>query len=62
VAKRSTRDKYIVALAVPIAVVIALIVGPTDLNPLPIWVRLVIAGAGLCVIATIAVYRRRRAR
>jgi hypothetical protein len=45
-----------------LAVVMALIIGPKYLKPLPIWVQLVIAGAGCCVIAAIAVYSWRRAR
>jgi hypothetical protein len=49
-------------LAIFIAVLVALVIGPTYLQPLPIWLKLVIAVAGLCVIATIAIYSRRRAR
>jgi hypothetical protein len=58
----SRRDSLWFILAVPIGVAVALFVGPTYLESLPIWLKLVMAGAGCCVIAAIAVYSRRRAR
>jgi hypothetical protein len=61
-ASRSWRDRLPLAVAVPIAVVVTLWVGPAYLQPLPIWMKLVLAAAGCCVIATIAIYSRRRAR
>ncbi len=59
-AKRSTRDGF--GLAVFLGTLVALVVGPTYLKPLPVWMKLVLAVAGCCVIAAIAVYSRRRAR
>ena len=37
-------------------------IGPTYLNPLPMWVKLVLIAAGCCLIAGVAIYSRRRAR
>jgi H+/gluconate symporter-like permease len=37
-------------------------IGPTYLNPLPMWLKLVLIVAGSCVIAGVAIYSRRRAR
>ena len=59
---RSWRDRLTLAVAVPVAVVVALWVGPAYLQPLPIWVKVVLAAAGCCVIAAVAIYSRRRAR
>jgi hypothetical protein len=62
-AKWSMRERLVFAFALPIgSVVIAFWVGPTYLKPLPTWIQLVIAAVCVCVIATIAIVSRRRAR
>jgi hypothetical protein len=37
-------------------------IGPTYLDPLPMWEKLLLIVAGCCLIATIAIYSRRRRR
>lgn len=37
-------------------------VGPTFISPLPIWEQVVLAVAGCLIIATLAIYGRRRSR
>jgi hypothetical protein len=60
----SKRDTVLAfGLVVPVsASLMTFVVGPTYLEPLPTWLKLVIAGACACVIAALAVYSRRRTR
>lgn len=60
----SRRDTILVfGLVVPLsAVIMTFVVGPRYLDPLPMWLKLVIAVACFCFIATVAIYGRRRAR
>jgi hypothetical protein len=60
----SRRDRVLAfGLAVPLSTaLVTYVIGPTYLRPLPIWLKLVIAVACCGLIATIAVYSRRRAR
>jgi hypothetical protein len=60
----SKRDRVLAfGLVVPLsASLMTFVVGPTYLEPLPTWLKLVIAGACACVIAALAVFSRRRAR
>ncbi|MFI5284577.1 MAG: hypothetical protein ACHQ0J_15845 [Candidatus Dormibacterales bacterium] len=39
-----------------------LAIGPTYLAPLPMWAKLLLVFVGCCLIATIAIYSRRRSR
>ena len=58
----SRRDTVLLfGLVVPVsAAIMTLIVGPRYLNPLPMWLKLVMAAIGCCFIATVAIYGRRR--
>ncbi|HVS50604.1 MAG TPA: hypothetical protein VHJ99_17110 [Candidatus Dormibacteraeota bacterium] len=58
----STRDKVVFVFAVILGFAAVRLLGDIYLRPLPIWSKLVIAAAGVCVIAAIAIYSRRRAR
>jgi LPXTG-motif cell wall-anchored protein len=59
----SRRDSVLVALVLAVwAGVLTLYVGPTYLRPLPLWEQLALAVAGLVIIATLAMYGRRRRR
>jgi peptidoglycan/LPS O-acetylase OafA/YrhL len=59
----SRRDAALVGLVLAVwTSVLTLYVGPTYLQPLPIWAKVVIAIALCLLIATVAVYSRRRAR
>jgi ribose/xylose/arabinose/galactoside ABC-type transport system permease subunit len=42
--------------------VLTLYVGPTFINPLPMWEQVALAVAGCLIIATLASYSRRRSR
>jgi len=44
------------------ASIVTTVIGPTYLNPLPMWAKLLLIVAGCCVIAAIAIYSRRRRR
>ena len=59
----SRRDSALVGAVLGVWVsVLSVYVGPTYIEPLPIWAKVVMA-AGCCLfIATVAAYGRRRAR
>ncbi len=60
---KSRRDRVLVGVVVSVSgVLVASVIGPMYLRPLPTWLKLVIVVAGSAMIATIAVYGRRRAR
>ena len=57
------RDAVLTAVALAISSgVITLYVGPTYLRPLPLWGQVVLAVACGLIVATIAIYSRRRSR
>jgi hypothetical protein len=58
----SWRDRLWFGLAIFIGVSVALLIGPIYLDPLPLWLKVVIAIAGTLIIATAGIYSRRRAR
>jgi hypothetical protein len=59
----SRRDSVLLALVLAIwGGVLTLYVGPTYISPLPIWGQAGLAAACCLVIATIAIYGRRRSR
>jgi membrane protein implicated in regulation of membrane protease activity len=59
----SRRDAVLVAVVIAIwAGVLTVYVGPTFINPLPMWEQVVVAVACCVIIATIAIYGRRRSR
>lgn len=59
----SRRDAGLVAFVLAIwAGILTVYVGPTYLAPLPMWAKVVLALAGCLIIATIAIYSRRRRR
>jgi hypothetical protein len=63
-ARMSRRETILIfGLVVPLsAALVTMVVGPQFLAPLPTWTKLAIAAAGLCVIAVVALYARRRTR
>jgi type III secretory pathway component EscS len=61
-ALRSWRDTLQLGVAVFIGIAVALLIGPTYLRPLPMWVKLLLIVVGCAFIATVAIYSRRRAR
>ena len=59
----SRRASVLVAFVLAIWVsILTVYVGPTYLQPLPMWAKVVLALAGCLIIATIAIYGRRRSR
>jgi hypothetical protein len=60
----SRRDTVLVfGIVVPLSTaIIALVVGPRYLQPLPMWSKLAVVAAGCCFIAAVAIYGRRRRR
>jgi hypothetical protein len=58
----STGQKVLFAFAIALIPGVVKLLGDQYLAPLPMWLQLVIAAAGICSIATIAIYSRRRAR
>jgi hypothetical protein len=58
----STRQKVLLGFVTAFSVAIVKPLGDQYLAPLPMSLQLVIAGACLCLIATVAIYGRRRAR
>lgn len=59
----SRRDSVLVAFVIAIwAGVLTMYVGPTFINPLPIWKQVVLAVVACVIIATLAIYSRRRSR
>jgi hypothetical protein len=59
----SRRDSVLVALVIAIwNGVLAIYVGPTFIRPLPMWGQIGLAVVGGLIIATLAIYGRRRSR
>jgi hypothetical protein len=59
----SRRASVLVAFVLAIwCGIITVYVGPTYIRPLPTWGQVVLAVAGCLIIATIAIYGRRRRR
>lgn len=58
----SRRDTVLVALVVPVSAAVLNLVGPRYLQPLPMWTKLIVLTACACLIGTIAIYGRSRAR
>jgi hypothetical protein len=59
----SRRDSVLVALMLAIwGGLLTLYVGPTYIRPLPMWEQVGLAVACCLIIATIAIYGRRRSR
>lgn len=59
----SRRDSVLVAFVLAIwCGVLTIYVGPTYIRPLPMWGQVVLAVACCLIIATIAIYGRRRSR
>ncbi|MFI4978414.1 MAG: hypothetical protein ACHQC8_07070 [Solirubrobacterales bacterium] len=59
----SRRDSVLVVVVIAIwCGVLTIYVGPTYIQPLPMWRQLVLAVACCVIIATIAIYSRRRSR
>ena len=59
----SRRNSVLVAFVIATWTgVLTLYVGPTYIWPLPMWEQVVLAVAGCLIIATIAIYSRRRRR
>jgi hypothetical protein len=61
-ALRTRRERLWFGLAVSLGPVVALLIGPAYLQPLPMWAKLAIVIAGCALIAALAIYSRRRAR
>jgi len=59
---RSWRDRVWLGLAIFIGVAVALMIGPAYIDPLPVWLKALIAVACGLTIASLVVYSRRRAR
>jgi hypothetical protein len=58
----SIRDKVVFVFVVILGFGAVRLLGDIYLRPLPIWSKLAVAAACVCVIAAIAIYGRRRAR
>jgi len=59
----SRRDAVLLSLGTAfIASIITFIVGPAYLEPLPVWLKLLVAAAACLVVAAVAIYGRRRSR
>jgi hypothetical protein len=58
----TTRQKVLFAVAFAFGLIVVRLLGDQFVRPLPIWLKLVIAAACVCVIAALALYSRRRAR
>ncbi|MGH7760125.1 MAG: hypothetical protein ACREOY_01740 [Candidatus Dormibacteraceae bacterium] len=59
----SKRDSVLVVFWIAIWTgVLTAYVGPTYIRPLPMWGQAVLAAAGCLIVATIAIYARRRRR
>jgi hypothetical protein len=59
----SKRNSVLVAVVIAIwSVVLATYVGPTFINPLPLWEQVTMAAAACLIVAAIAIYGRRRSR
>jgi hypothetical protein len=57
----SRRNAVLVAVVLAVwAGMLMVYVGPTYIRPLPTWGQVVLAAAGGLIIATIAIYSRRR--
>jgi hypothetical protein len=61
-ALRSWRDRLWFGLAIFLGVSVASLIGPAYIDPLPSWLKVLLAVAGGLTIGALAVYARRRAR
>jgi hypothetical protein len=59
---RSWRGRFWFGLTVGASVSIVRLIGPKYIDPLPMWLKVVVAITGAVLIATVAIYSRRRPR
>jgi hypothetical protein len=55
-----TRDKVLLAIAVAFIPATVILFGNQYLRPAPLWLKVVIVPVGVSLIASLAVYSRRR--
>ena len=58
----SRRDRLWFGIVILVVPAVVLVLGPAYVDPLPTWLKLVVAVVGVLVVGAVAIYSRRRAR